>query len=97
MLGISSVVLLLVCGAGTLVALAGIVVGIVAMARNSNRRRAIGGLVLSALTLLIALVVGVILYSWFQTRNVGECFDRGRYPTQEDAQRCVEDKLTGPR
>ncbi|MEV4455537.1 hypothetical protein [Microbispora sp. NPDC049633] len=96
-LGICSLVLLLVCGVGTLVAVVGLVLGIVAIARNSNRRRAVGGLVLSALTLLLALVIGVILFTWFQTRHVGECFDRRLYPTQEDAQRCVEDRLAGPR
>ncbi|WP_182907670.1 DUF4190 domain-containing protein [Microbispora sp. H13382] len=97
MLGICSLVLLLVCGVGTLVAVVGLVLGIVAIVRNSNRRRAVGGLVLSGLTLVLALVIGVIFYTWFQTRHVGECFDRRLYPTQEDAQRCVEDRLAGPR
>ncbi|MEU6427047.1 hypothetical protein ABZ860_14230 [Microbispora sp. NPDC046973] len=94
-LGICSIVLLLLCGVGTLVAVVGLVLGIVAIARNSNRGRAIGGVVLSALTLLLALIISVALYNWFTTRHVGECFDRRLYPTQEDAQRCVQNKLAG--
>ncbi|MEU6414341.1 hypothetical protein [Microbispora sp. NPDC046933] len=95
MLGICSIVLLLVCGVGTLVAVVGLVLGIVAIARNSNRRRAAGGVVLSTLTLLLALIMSVVFYNWFQSRHVGECFDRRLYPTQEDAQRCVQNKLAG--
>lgn len=94
-LGICSLVLLLVCGVGTVLAIVGLVLGIVAIARNSNRRRAVAGVVLSVLTLLIALVIGVLLYNWFQARHLGECFDRRLYPTQEDARRCVEEKLGG--
>jgi len=96
-LGICSIVLLLVCGVGTLVALVGLVLGIVAIARNSNRSRAIWGVVLSTLTLLFALIIGVVFVNWFQSRHVGECFDRSLYPTQEDAQRCLQDKLGEPR
>ncbi|TQS18280.1 DUF4190 domain-containing protein [Microbispora hainanensis] len=94
-LGICSIVLLLVCGIGTLVAIAGLVIGIVAIAKNSNRGRAIGGVVLSTMTLLLALIMSVALYNWFTTKRVGECFDRRLYPTQEDAQRCVQDRLSG--
>ncbi|MFI7042395.1 hypothetical protein ACIBI0_37440 [Microbispora rosea] len=94
-LGICSIVLLLVCGIGTLVAIVGLIIGIVAIARNSNRGRAVGGVVLSTLTLLLALMASVALYNWFTTKHVGECFDRRIYPTQEDAQRCVQDKLSG--
>ncbi|GGO16311.1 hypothetical protein GCM10010116_32950 [Microbispora rosea subsp. aerata] len=94
-LGICSIVLLLVCGIGTLVALVGLVLGIVAIAKNSNRTKALVGVVLSGLTLLFAVIMSVVIYNWFQTKHVGECFDPRLYPTQEDAQRCVQDKLAG--
>ncbi|GLW25424.1 MULTISPECIES: DUF4190 domain-containing protein [Microbispora] len=97
MLGICSLVLLLFCGVGTVLAVVGLVLGIVAIARNSNRRRATAGVVLNALTLVLALILGVVLYNWFQSRRLGECFDSRLYPTQEDARRCVDDRLGRPR
>ncbi|WP_327048250.1 DUF4190 domain-containing protein [Microbispora sp. NBC_01189] len=96
-LGICSLVLLLFCGAGTVLAVVGLVIGIVAITRNSNRGRATAGVVLNALTLVLALILGVVLYHWFQSRRLGECFDSRLYPTQQDARRCVDDRLGRPR
>ncbi|GAA1286516.1 hypothetical protein Psi02_53840 [Planotetraspora silvatica] len=87
--------LLLVCGVGTLTAIAGIIVGIIAITKRSNKRRAIVGLCLSALTLLLGLIAGVLIYNWYHSKNLGECFDPSLYPSQEAAQRCVEEKLGG--
>ncbi|GII77412.1 hypothetical protein Sru01_23940 [Sphaerisporangium rufum] len=84
-LGIVSILLLVVCGIGVLVALAGLVVGFVALAKNSNRGRAITGLVLSGLTLLLA----IIGFGWF-FNNFSECLN---LPTQAEVQQCVERKL----
>ncbi|MFC6081089.1 hypothetical protein [Sphaerisporangium aureirubrum] len=84
-LGILSVVLLLVCGIGLLTAIAGLVTGFIALARRSNKGRAIVGLVLSGLTILL----GVLAFVWF-VNTFQECFDQ---PTQADAQICVERKL----
>ncbi|GAA0406020.1 hypothetical protein GCM10009530_67740 [Microbispora corallina] len=96
MLGVCAFVLLFVCGVGTLVAVVGAVLGAIAIARNSNRGRAVAGLVLSVLTLVLAVVLGVLIYNWYQSRNLGECLDPVRYPTKEAAQRCLEGKLGGP-
>ncbi|MEO3813003.1 DUF4190 domain-containing protein [Sphaerisporangium sp. B11E5] len=84
-LGILSIVLLLVCGIGLLTAIAGLIVGFIALARRSNKGRAIVGLVLSGLTLLL----GVLAFVWF-LNTFQECLDA---PTQAEAQSCVERKL----
>jgi hypothetical protein len=84
-LGILSLFLLFVCGVGVLTAIAGLIVGFIAVFKNSNKGRAIAGIVLSALTLILA----VIGFTWFVT-NFQECFN---LPTQAEVQRCVERKL----
>ncbi|MEU8267421.1 DUF4190 domain-containing protein [Sphaerisporangium sp. NPDC049002] len=84
-LGIVSLFLLLICGVGVLTAIAGLIVGIMAVIRNSNKGRAIVGIVLSALT----LILGIIGFTWF-VNNFQECFT---LPTQAEAQQCVERKL----
>ncbi len=83
-LGIASIFLLVVCGLGVLTAVIGLILGIVAVARNSNRGRAWVGIVLSALTLIIAVVV----LSWFYSK-VGDCMNL----PPELQQRCVEERL----
>jgi hypothetical protein len=92
-LGICALVLLLVCGIGALVAVVGVIFAVVAIAKDSNRGRAIAGLVLSVLTLVLAVIFAVLLVNWYQSRDLGECFDPIKYPTAEDAQRCLEGKL----
>jgi hypothetical protein len=92
-LGILSLVLLLACGLGILIAIVGIILGIVAIAKGSGKTKAIIGMCLSGLTLLIALVGGILFYNWFESKHLGECLDTRLYPTQEAAQRCVEEKL----
>jgi disulfide bond formation protein DsbB len=94
-LGIASLVLLFVCGLGTLTAIVGVVLGVVALVKDSNRTRAIVGIVLSAVTLILAMILAAVLFNWFQSKNFGECFDPALHPTQESAQRCVERKLNG--
>ncbi|MFC4536263.1 DUF4190 domain-containing protein [Sphaerisporangium dianthi] len=84
-LGIVSLFLLLICGLGVLTAIVGLIIGIVAVAKHSNRGRAIAGIVLSALTLVLA----VIGFMWF-LGTFSECFN---LPTQADVQQCVEQKL----
>lgn len=84
-LGILSIVLLLVCGIGLLTAIAGLIVGFIALARRSNKGRATVGLILSGLTLLL----GVIAFIWF-VNTFQECLNA---PTQAEAQSCVERKL----
>ncbi|MFB9893461.1 DUF4190 domain-containing protein [Planobispora takensis] len=83
-LGIVSLVLLLACGIGALTAIVGVIIGIVAVVKNSNRGRAWVGLILSALTLIIAAVV----LAWFANK-VGDCLEM---PT-ELQRYCVEQKF----
>lgn len=95
-LGIVSIVLLLVCGLGLLVAVAGVIVGIIAIAKRSNKGRAVVGLILSILTLVIgAIIIGVVV-NWANKNNLAECFDTRLYPTQESSQQCVQRKINAP-
>ncbi|MFF4775251.1 hypothetical protein ACFY05_20575 [Microtetraspora fusca] len=94
-LGIVSIILLFFCGVGALTALAGAVLGVVALAVGSSKGRAVTGIVLSVLTLVLAAVIGVVFYNWFQTNKIGECFDVRTHPTQASTQRCIEEKLSG--
>ncbi|MEU9890768.1 DUF4190 domain-containing protein [Sphaerisporangium sp. NPDC051017] len=85
MLGIVSLFLLFICGLGVLTAIVGIILGVIATVRNANRGRAVVGIVLSGLTLVLAVVGFTWFFSTFQ-----ECFN---LPTQSEAQQCVERKL----
>ncbi len=80
MLGIVAIVLLLVCGLGLLVAVAGIIVAVIAITKRSNKGRAVVGLILSILTLVIgAIIIGVVI-NWANKNNIGECFDTPAAP-----------------
>ena len=84
-LGIVDLFLLFLCGLGILTAIVGIILGIIAVVKNANKGRAWAGIILSAL----ALILATIAIAWFYT-NFSDCMN---LPTQELAQRCVEDKL----
>lgn len=94
-LGIAGLVLLPVCGIGALVAIPGLIVGIVATVRRSNRRRAVIGLALSIATLILAVIFVVLFNNWLSDTGLRECFDPALYPDQEAVQNCVENKLGG--
>ncbi|GAA4484134.1 hypothetical protein GCM10023191_006840 [Actinoallomurus oryzae] len=87
-LGIAALVTLLVCGLGVVVAIAGLIVGTIAVVRDNGRGMAVTGMVLSALALLIAIAAGV----WFFSR-VAPCSDRSRYPTKADRDHCLEHRV----
>ncbi|MFI0419062.1 hypothetical protein [Spongiactinospora sp. 9N601] len=84
-LGILSPFLLFACGFGTLTAIAGLIIGIIALTRRVHLGRAWAGIVLSALTLIAA--VAVVTWSY---ANFSDCMGLS---TQAEVQRCVEDKL----
>ncbi len=97
-LGIVGLVGLVLCFAGMIPALVGLVLGVVALARGTSARgMAVGGVVCSAL----ALVVGGIAIFWLLSK-AAECGDRSHYPDDAARQRCVErefpftDKTTAP-
>nr|WP_157554217.1 hypothetical protein [Herbidospora sakaeratensis] len=95
-LGILAIVLLLVCGLGLLAAVAGVIVGVIAIAKRSNKGRAVVGLILSILTLVIgAIIIGVVV-NWANKNNLAECFDTRLHPTQESSQQCVQRKINAP-
>ncbi|MFC7647078.1 DUF4190 domain-containing protein [Streptosporangium lutulentum] len=83
-LGIVSVLLLVACGIGLLTAVVGLILGIVAVVKHSNRGRAWAGIILSVLTMIIAAVFVGWLYN-----KVGDCVN---LPT-ELQQRCIEDRF----
>ncbi|MBG0826540.1 hypothetical protein HS041_01925 [Planomonospora sp. ID67723] len=83
-LGIVSLVLLFACGAGVLTAIVGVVIGIVAVVKDSNRGRAWVGLLLSAL----ALIIAAVFLAWF-VNKVGGCLELPR----DLQQRCVEERF----
>ncbi|GAA0980790.1 hypothetical protein GCM10009555_047910 [Acrocarpospora macrocephala] len=93
MLGIASIILLFVCGIGMLTAIVGVIIGIVAITKRSNKPRAIIGLVLSIATLVLGAILAAALWSWVHNKGIDECFDTALHPTQESAQRCLERKL----
>jgi len=83
-LGIVAILSLVVCGFGVLVAVAGLIVGIVALAKRSAPGRAWVGIVLSLLTLVIAVVFLSWVYSKF-----GDCINL----PPELQRRCIEDRF----
>lgn len=87
-LGIAAIITLLLCGLGVVVALAGLIVGIVAAVRNNDRRLAVTGITLSAVTLMIAVGMGV----WFLSR-VSPCADKVHYPTKSARDLCLQARV----
>ncbi|MEV5749943.1 DUF4190 domain-containing protein [Actinoallomurus sp. NPDC052308] len=87
-LGIAGLLTLALCGVGVILALVGLLIGIVAVVRRNGRGMAVAGVVLSALTLLIAIGFAV----WFYGR-IEPCADRTRYPTKADRDRCLQERV----
>jgi hypothetical protein len=87
-LGIAAIITLLLCGLGAILAVAGTVIGIIAVARNNGRGMAVTGLALSVITLALAIGAGV----WFFGR-VSPCTDQARYPTKADRDHCLEGRV----
>ncbi|MER6832077.1 DUF4190 domain-containing protein [Streptosporangium sp. NPDC000563] len=83
-LGIVAILSLVVCGFGVLVAVVGLIIGIVALAKRSAPGRAWVGIVLSLLTLVIAAV----FLSWVYSK-VGDCMNL----PPELQRRCIEDRF----
>lgn len=91
-LGAASLLLLPICGIGVIVALAGLVVGVVALTRGAARGRALAGLALSVLALLIA----VSFLAWLASTGVARCLDETLYPTRGDLEACLQERLGVP-
>ena len=87
-LGILAVPTLVLCGMGLVVALAGLVVGGIAVSRRNGRRLAITGITISALT----LIGGGVGASWFLTQ-ARECADAVKYPDADARERCVQHRF----
>jgi O-antigen ligase len=87
-LGIAAITTLLLCGLGAVLAVAGIVIGIIAVVRDNGRGLAVIGLALSVVTLVAAIAAGI----WFFSR-VSPCTDQARYPTKADRDRCLERRV----
>lgn len=87
-LGIVAILTLPLCGLGTLVAIAGIIVGVIALSRQGGRGMAVTGIVLSAISLIVAIVGAALLFS-----RVAPCGDHARYPTKQDRDRCLQQRV----
>jgi cytochrome c biogenesis factor len=87
-LGIVAILTLPLCGIGAIVAVAGIIVGIIAFVRRTGRGMAVTGIVLSA----ISLIAAIGLAAWFFTR-VAPCTDQARYPTKSDRDHCLQKRV----
>ncbi|MBW8482077.1 DUF4190 domain-containing protein [Actinomadura parmotrematis] len=85
-LGVAGLAGLVLCLAGMLPAAAGLVLGLVAIARGpAGRRQALIGVGCSAL----ALLVGSLVLFWLLSK-AAECGDQARYPDQDARARCIE-------
>ncbi|NDU76592.1 hypothetical protein GWI34_28795 [Actinomadura sp. DSM 109109] len=85
-LGIAGLAGLLACLAGMVPALAGLVLGTVALARRvPDRRPALVGVVCSAL----ALLIGSGMLFWLLSK-ASQCGDAARYPDDLSRRNCVE-------
>lgn len=81
------------------IAVAGVIVAIVALVKaksitgpGKRRGMAVGGLVLSIITLLLTVFMIIVVSAIIGT-GVLDCFT-AEYPTTADQQRCVEDTLS---
>lgn len=85
-LGIAGLVGLVLCLAGMIPALVGLVLGTVSLLRRDpDRRPAVVGVVCSALALAIGSVMLVFLLS-----KAAECGDETRYPDDTSRRDCIE-------
>jgi hypothetical protein len=87
-LGIAGLLTLWLCGLGTLPALAGIVVGVIAVVQRNGRGMAVAGLILSSVTLALAIAFAV----WFYGR-IAPCSDHARYPTKQARDECLQKRV----
>lgn len=87
-LGILAVPMLVLCGIGLVVALAGLVVGGIAVSRRNGRALAITGITISSL----ALIGGGVGASWFLTQ-ARECANATKYPDADARELCVQKRF----
>jgi hypothetical protein len=84
-LGLVGLPALLLCGAGMLLGIAGLALGLIALSRGQRTRAAIGGVCASLLT----LIVGSVAIVWL-LNQAAECADRTKYPDDSARQQCIE-------
>jgi hypothetical protein len=84
-LGVVAVPLALLVGLGAVPAMIGLGMGIAGVARGGDRGRAIVGILVCTMALVLAL--GVL--SWFLSR-AAKCGDTARYPDHTARRQCIE-------
>ncbi|MEU5876136.1 hypothetical protein [Spirillospora sp. NPDC047279] len=84
-LGLAGLPALLLCGLGLVLAVAGLVLGVIAAVRGAGRSLAVAGIVASAVTLVIG---GIGIF--FLLSKAAECADTARYPDETARRLCVE-------
>jgi hypothetical protein len=87
-LGIAALLTLVLCGIGVILAIPGLILGIIAIVRRNGRGMAVAGVILSAVTIVIAIGLAV----WFYGR-VAPCADQTRYPTRQARDHCIEQRI----
>jgi hypothetical protein len=87
-LGVVAVPLALLVGLGAVPAMVGLVMGIAGVARQRDHGRAVFGIVVCAMALVLAL--GVL--TWFLSR-AAKCGDTDRYPDSAARRLCVEQEF----
>lgn len=87
-LGLVGLPALLLCGLGLVLAMAGLVLGIMAASRGTGRGLAIAGIGVC----LVTLLVGALGIFWMLSK-AAHCADPDRYPTDLDRQRCIEQEF----
>jgi hypothetical protein len=87
-LGVVAVPLALLVGLGAVPAVVGLAMGIAGVTRQRDRGRAVFGIVVCTMALVLAL--GVL--TWFLSR-AAKCGDLARYPDSTARRQCVEQEF----
>jgi hypothetical protein len=84
-LGLAGIPALAICGLGLVFGVAGLVLGVTALVRGTDRDLAIAGIVASA----VALILGTTVIVWLVSQ-AAKCGDTSDYPDALSRDRCIE-------
>ncbi|GAA2110199.1 hypothetical protein [Actinomadura alba] len=84
-LGLAGIPALAICGLGLLLGIAGLILGVTALIKGTERDLAIAGVVASA----VALVLGTTVLVWLVSQ-AAKCGNSTDYPDARSRDRCIE-------
>jgi hypothetical protein len=84
-LGLAGIPALAICGLGLFLGLTGLVLGVTALIRGTERDLAIAGILASA----VALILGTTVIVWLVSQ-AAKCGDSADYPDAQSRNRCIE-------